>query len=869
MKSTPMMAQYNSFKKQYPDKIVLFRMGDFYETFGEDAKIAAEVLNITLTTRDKNDDPTPLAGFPYHAIDQYLPKLIEAGHCTVVVEQLEDPKQAKGVVKRGVTRIVTPGTLEGEFASRERNPYLMAIAQYKKVLGVSICDLSTGELLIGEVQDDKSLLSRVINSYDPVEIVIDPSKTNLHFENLQVQFQEIPKIGDRSNNEYIEDFFKIQSVNSLGIENDPTIIASLSILLRYIEETQKMKPQHIQIPLFISLTNTMVLDRSTIKNLDLVRNSYTGTDKETLLSTIQNCKTSMGKRELYFWVLNPLIERNSIANRLTVVELLYEDQVLLNEIRESFSFISDIYRLIGKIGLNRMNGRDMNSLESSMKGFIDLSQLLKRNEKLINTLLNSKKINELVEIADNIRQSIENTIVDNPPLLITEGKLIKNGINNEIDEIREQSVDSRKWLKELEQKERTTLNIPSLKVRSNKVFGFYIEVTKTHVDKVPQHYMRKQTLVNSERYITEELKQKEEMILHADEKLGSLEYEEFQKLRNSLIPYLDDLRTIASLITKLDILAGFADTALMFSYTKPIILEKEDKGGILKIVEGRHPVVERLISDQFITNDTNLGIDKDRMMIITGPNMSGKSTYIRQVALITLMAQIGSFVPAKEVELSIVDRIFSRVGASDNLAQGRSTFMVEMEEAANILNNATSNSLIILDEVGRGTSTYDGVSIAWALAEYIANNIKARTLFATHYHELTALAESFPNIINNYNVMVKDEGEEVIFMRKIIPGGTDKSYGVYVAQLAGIKKEVISRANEIMRSFDIGKSFGEDLSQAVKSSNTKGSNEVQYELFNNEYTDLVDEINAFDINEITPLEAMNILQSLIAKIKKK
>jgi DNA mismatch repair protein MutS len=869
IKETPMMGQYMRFKKQYPDKIVLFRMGDFYETFGEDAKVTAKVLNITLTTRDKKTNPTPLAGFPHKAIDQYLPKLIAAGHPTVIVDQLEDPKLAKGIVKRGVTRIVTPGTLDGDNATSVKNSYLVSFVKEKKDLGVALCDLSTGEFLWLVTGNDKKNIEGVISSYDPVEVLILENEKDLQFPTLPVQFVSKSLQNLDYSKEVIKEFFKIQNLDSLGLGEKNASILSIAMVIKYIEDTQLMDPKHIQKPKRINLTGNMVLDRATVRNLELVSNAFSGDIRDSLFHVIDNSTTPMGKRLLYSWILNPLIEKSKINERLEIVDTIVKNSELIESLREILSNINDIERIVGKIGLNRANGRDIKALQISLE---NVSKLKSELTVLPNL---SKQFDKYDNLLTSLVEKIEECIVDSPPVTITEGGIIKSSYNSEVKELRELSGDSKSWIKEFEDNEKKETGISSLKIGFNKVFGYYIEVTRTHQDKVPERYIRKQTLVNCERYITEELKNKEGIILTAQEKLDTLEYKLFNDFRETIEIYINPLQELSREIAKLDILVGFAYLAYRSSYIRPKIHDMGEENGIIRIEGGRHPIVESISEEDFISNDTYLDYTQSSMAILTGPNMSGKSTYIRQVATIVLLAQIGSFVPARSMELSIVDRIFTRVGASDDLSRGRSTFMVEMDEAANIINNATKYSLVVLDEVGRGTSTYDGVSIAWALAEYLVKDLKTRTLFATHYHELLKLSEKIPNKVKNYNVLVEEDLDEgtVIFLRKIVEGGTDRSYGIYVAKMAGLPDKVIKRANEILESFEQEQMFSKEnnlrengILNIKESQKEDLSSTYQFPLFSAKNSEIEKEIQKIDIDTLTPIEALNKISEWKRKV---
>ena len=857
MNDTPMMKQFLSFKKQYPDKIVLFRMGDFFETFGEDAKIASKVLNITLTKRDKKENATLLAGFPHKAIDQYLPKFIDAGYCVVVVDQLEDPKFAKGIVKRGVTRIVTPGTVDGEEASIMRNSYLAAFYFSKKKVVVSLADITTGEFLLLKEGYEDNYVRSVLTAYNPSEILILEGQSNDLLSAFPVQFLDKRFENIKYCEEIIKDFFEINTTDSLGLERDSEGIIPVAMILHYISNTQMMNPKHISKPIKVSLEKTMILDKATVRNLELTNNYYLGTMENSLFSILNNTNTRMGTRLLYGWILNPLISKKEIDERLKIVEIFFQNENILDSVRGKLEGINDIERIVGKIGLNRVNARDLKALQVSLENSLDILDELSNPLKIKYSELDNEFYKELVK-------KISKFIVDNPPNTISEGGIIREGYSKEVDELKSLSMNSKIWLKEFEEKERKSTGISSLKVSYNNVFGYYIEVTKSHYSKVPDRYIRKQTLVNSERFITEDLKEKEEIILNAHERLSLLELKLFNEFRETLLPNLEKIKELSKKISYIDVLSNFAYTAKQLDYVKPEISEMGENDGIIHIEKGRHPIIESFDKSSFISNNTDLSSKEGNMCILTGPNMAGKSTYIRQVATIVLMAQIGSFVPANKAEISIVDRIFTRVGASDDLSRGRSTFMVEMDEAANIINNASKYSLIVLDEVGRGTSTYDGVSIAWALAEYIIRELKARTLFATHYHELLRLAEKFPSEVKNYNVLVEEDIEkgEVIFLRKIIEGGTDRSYGIYVAKMAGLPEKIIKRANQILEGFEQNILFPQKNTIREETFSSKEQNRIisnaalQYPLFSAKNSVIENEIQKIDTDNLTPLEAL-------------
>lgn len=867
IKQTPMMDQYLRFKKQYPDKVVLFRMGDFFETFGEDAKITSKVLNITLTARSKSSNPTPLAGFPHKAINQYLPKLVKAGYCVVIVDQLEDPKLAKGIVKRGVTRIVTPSTIDDSDSIKSN--YMCSFCKIKNDLGVSVCDISTGELIWIYTKYNSKNVESILSSFDPVEILLLENEKELQFSTIPVQFLSKGLSNTKYCEEILKEFFKVSNIQSLGLEDKIAALCSISMILKHIQDTQLMEPSHIKKPQRKNLTSTMILDRATIRNLELVSNSYTGEIKGSLFSVIDNTSTQMGKRLLYSWILNPLIEKKEIDKRLDIVELLFNNREVLLESKEILSDVSDIGRIIGKIGLGRANGRDIKALQISLENISKLRNTLSTIPDI------SKELDIYGKLLNDLIGRIDKCIVDSPPPTLLEGGVIKSSYNKEIAQLRELTGDSKGWIKDFEEDEKKSTGINSLKIGFNRVFGYYIEVTKTHQEKVPERYIRKQTLVNCERYITEELKQKEDIILGAQDKLNELEYTLFNEFRESLLKDIPQLQELSEYVSQIDVLSGFSKISLDREYCKPLIHNMGEENGIILVKNGRHPIVETLNEEEFISNDTHLDFEKFSMSILTGPNMSGKSTYIRQVATLVLLAQIGCFVPAKSMKLSIVDRIFTRVGASDDLTRGRSTFMVEMDEAANIVNNATKYSLVVLDEVGRGTSTYDGVSIAWALSEYLVNDLKARTLFATHYHELLKLSEKIPGRVKNYNVLVEEDLAEgtVIFLRKIVEGGTDRSYGIYVAKMAGLPEKVIKRANEILETFEQEQMFsksneireGKMLEGEIVSKENLQST-YQFPLFLAKDSEIEREIQEMDIDNLTPIDALNKISEWKKKV---
>jgi DNA mismatch repair protein MutS len=802
VKLTPGMEQYMKIKNENPGCIILFRMGDFYETFFEDAKIIAKELEITLTARGKGETKAPLAGIPYHAIDPYIAKLIKKGYKVGIVEQIEDPKKAKGLVKRDLIRIITPGTVvESLILNQAKNNYILSFVKEKDTFAVTFCDISTGEFLTAEM-DEK--FYDEIKRLNPSEMIYQESLKGSGFlKKLKEDHCLITSYDDRffnyeKSSEILKEHFNILNLEGFGIKSK-LMICSAGALLNYLKETQKNSLEQIKKLKLYKIDDYMHLDNASIRNLELLKNIISQTEDSSLISVVDKTITPMGKRLMRRWVVSPLINQELIEKRLDGVEELKENVLLREELRKVLQSIYDIERLIGRVAFGSANPKDLVSLKNALCFIPRIKELLNNTK--------TDLLQEILKIPDlkKAEEIIEKAIKDEPNSLIREGNIIKQSYNSELDELREVTYNTKQYLADLEEKEKERTGIKSLKIKYNKVFGYYIEITKANLHLVPENYIRKQTQVNSERFVTEDLKEKEMKILGAQERIFELEYNLFMDILNHLKSYVNDIQLAAKKIAKLDCLVSFAQVAQFNNYCKPML----NNDNILNIEDGRHPVIEAFSDIDFVCNSCFLD-NKKRMMIITGPNLAGKSTFLRQIALICLMAQMGSFIPAKSAKLPILDRIFSRIGAYDDLVHGQSTFMVEMSESANILNNATEKSLIILDEIGRGTSTYDGVSLAWAIAEYLGNKVKAKTLFATHYHHLNKMAETF-DCVKNYNIAVEEMEEKIVFLRKIIPGGTNKSYGIQVAKLAGLPKEVIDCSKKIMGKIELDDKIGESF----------------------------------------------------------
>jgi DNA mismatch repair protein MutS len=868
------MRQYRKIKAQYPDAIVLFRMGDFYETFEEDAKIAARVLGIALTKRANGAAAdVPLAGFPHHALDTYLHKLVRAGYKVAICEQLEDPKLAKGIVKRDVVEVITPGVaLTDKLLDNRSNNFVCAIYFKDEKVGFAFADVSTGEFYASEVSVNE--LRNFLDTISPSEILFcktQKDKVEQAIGDIQIK-PALTKLEDWVFKydyafETLTNHFQTQSLKGFGIDDIELGVICAGAVMHYLQETQKTKLIHIKKISRYDTGDYMLLDSATKRNLEIAISYLGETTYGTLFSVIDKTQTPMGARLLKKWVLRPLKKIEPIRKRLEAVKELYENSNLRKNLFEILGEIGDVERLISRIAIRshipgttgRANPKDLINLKESLKKIPKIKSLLSNSSS--ETL---QKIHKLLNPLQEVVDLIENAIVDEPPSTVSDGGVIRDGYNAELDELRFIAMSSKEFIANLQQKERERTGIPSLKIDYNSVFGYYIEVTKAHLDKIPEDYIRKQTLVNAERFITPELKEYEEKIFTAEEKISALEAELFNQIREKVSGYTEEIQKNAQLIAMLDCFVSLAEVAVENNYTCPIV----DESDVIEIKGGRHPVVEKIlpVGEKFVPNDVLLDNGENQILIITGPNMSGKSVFLRQVGLIVLLAQIGSFVPADYARVGIVDRIFTRVGASDNIAGGESTFLVEMHEMANILNNATPRSLILLDEVGRGTSTFDGISIAWAITEYIHENIKAKTIFATHYHELNELAELFPRI-KNFKADVKELGDKIIFLHKIVPGYADHSYGIEVAKMAGLPEEVTERAKEILINLE-QKELTPQGKGKRKISKEILKEKFQISLFEMSDSKLREEILNLDIDNMTPVQALMKLHELKGKIKR-
>lgn len=881
---SPMMQHYLKTKEEYSDCILFYRLGDFYEMFFDDAITVSRELEITLTGKDcGQEERAPMAGIPFHAAEGYIARLISKGYKVAICEQMEDPKEAKGIVKREVIRVVTPGTvIESNLLEEKKNNYIMSIYKTGIYYGLGVCDVSTGDFYATQICENNnfSKLLDEISRYSPSEVIVNKMmfETKSELSKIQERFKVYVSLEKEENfNDETELLLNMYNVIDEGnkniadsdvkndritskekmqeIDNKNLMVPAINALITYLTETQKTNLEHINTIKIYNITQYMSLDINARRNLELTEKMRDKSKKGTLLWVLDKTSTSMGGRLLRRWINDPLIDVNEINKRLDSVKELKNSIILKGDIIESLKKVYDIERLAGKIAYGNANGRDLISLKNSVKQLPEVKSILSKTE--------SGLLRELYEELDELQdvyELIEKSIVEEPPISVKEGGIIKLGYDPEIDQLKKATTEGKTWIVQLEAKEREETGIKGLKVGFNKVFGYFIEVTKSNLSMVPDRYIRKQTLTNAERYVTEELKNLENQILGAEEKVINLEYKAFTDVRDAIEKQIQRIQKTSNIIATLDVITSFATVAEDMNYVKPVV----DNEGIIDIKDGRHPVIEKMSqAGEFVPNDTYLDKSDNRLAIITGPNMAGKSTYMRQVALITLMAQIGSYVPASQARIGVVDKIFTRVGASDDLSMGQSTFMVEMMEVATILKEATSNSLVILDEIGRGTSTYDGLSIAWAVAEHIADKslCGAKTLFATHYHELTELEEKIEGV-KNYSIAVKEKGEDIIFLRKIVKGGTDESYGVHVARLAGVPQNVTKKANEILRSLERRNILNNKAIEKESKKVVAG----QVDMFNFKLAEVASEFDKIDINQLTPIDALNTIVKMKEKL---
>lgn len=857
------MQQYNTIKAKYPGALLLFRVGDFYETFGEDAIKAAGILGIVLTKRGNgSESETALAGFPHHSLENYLPKLVRAGQRVAICDQLEDPKQTKTIVKRGVTELVTPGvSYNDNIVQQKTNNYLASIYQEKGVYGIAFLDISTGEFLVA--QGNASYADKLLQGFKPTEVIMPKKQYKDFLELFGGQYytytlDEWPYTGDYAVENLLK-HFEVKSLKGFGIDRMAVGIVAAGIALHYLNETEHRNLQHISNISRIEEDRHMWLDRFTIRNLELIGSA--NENAITLADVLDQTASPMGARLLKRWIVMPLKDRKSILERLNVVDYFYQHPDLRDELIREIKQVGDLERLISKIGLQKANPREIIQLKRSLYAIEKLKELTQTGESEALHMI-SEQLNPSIIIRDKIEREIQ----PEPPVALNKGNVIADGMNEELDKLRKVAFGGKDYLLEIQKRESEATGIPSLKIAFNNVFGYYLEVTNTHKDKVPDTWIRKQTLVNAERYITEELKEYEVQILGAEEKIQAIENRLYQELLLDIANYIKPIQLNAQLVAKLDVLLNFAVIAEKNYYVKPDVNESKE----LDIKGGRHPVIEKNlpIGEDYITNDTFLDQENQQIIIITGPNMAGKSALLRQTGLIVLMAQIGSFVPAKQATLGLVDKIFTRVGASDNLSSGESTFMVEMNETASIMNNLSDRSLILLDEIGRGTSTYDGISIAWAIAEFLHNHptAKAKTLFATHYHELNELTNSMPRI-RNFNVSVKEVTNKVIFLRKLIPGGSEHSFGIHVAKLAGMPPKLIGRANDILKRLEQERTGGEHIKDSMRKIQKQAYQLQMFAIDDPVLEKIRDMLNNLDVNTLTPVEALMKLDEIQRLLK--
>lgn len=862
-KETPLMQQYNSIKTKYPGALLLFRVGDFYETFGEDAIKASGILGIVLTKRGNgSESETALAGFPHHSLETYLPKLVRAGQRVAICDQLEDPKQTKTIVKRGVTELVTPGvSYNDNIVQQKSNNYLASVYIDKGSIGISFLDISTGEFLVA--QGNANYIDKLLQGFKPTEVIMPRKQAKEFVAQFGSQYytyslEEWPYTGDYAEESLLK-HFEVKSLKGFGIDRMPTGIIAAGVSLHYLNETEHRNLQHITHIARIEEDRYMWLDRFTIRNLELIGSA--NENAITLSDVLDETASPMGARLLKRWIVMPLKDKKSIQERLNVVDYFYQNRELRDELVREIKQVGDLERLISKIGLQKANPREIAQLKRSLYAVEKLKNLtnIEASESL-------SMISEQLNPCSIIRDKIEKTIQAEPPVALNKGNVIADGIDEDLDKLRKVAFGGKGYLLEIQRRESEATGIPSLKIAFNNVFGYYLEVTNTHKDKVPTSWIRKQTLVNAERYITEELKEYEEQILGAEEKIQAIENRIYGELLIAISEYIKPIQLNAQLIAKLDVLLNFAVIAEKNYYIKPEISDTK----ILDIKGGRHPVIERNlpVGEDYITNDTYLDPETQQIIIITGPNMAGKSALLRQTGLIVLMAQIGSFVPAKEAHIGLVDKIFTRVGASDNITSGESTFMVEMNETASIMNNLSDRSLILLDEIGRGTSTYDGISIAWAIAEFLHTHpsTRAKTLFATHYHELNELSTSMPRI-KNFNVSVKEVNNKVIFLRKLVPGGSEHSFGIHVAKLAGMPPRLIGRANEILKRLEQERTGGEKIKDSMRKIQKQAYQLQMFAIDDPILEKIRDMLNNLDVNTLTPVEALMKLDEIQRLLK--
>ncbi|WP_293905130.1 DNA mismatch repair protein MutS [Sphingobacterium sp. UBA5670] len=862
-KVTPLMQQYNAIKIKYPGALLLFRVGDFYETFGEDAIKAAQILGIVLTKRGNgSESETALAGFPHHSLETYLPKLVRAGQRVAICDQLEDPKTTKTIVKRGVTELVTPGvSYNDNIVQQKSNNYLASIFIEKERIGISFLDISTGEFLVA--QGSVAYIDKLLQGFKPTEIILSKKQSKEFIEQFGAQYytyflDEWPYTGDYATETLLK-HFEVSSMKGFGVDRMTAGIVAAGVALHYLNETEHRNLQHISTLSRIEEDRFMWLDRFTIRNLELI--GSLNENAVTLSDVLDHTSSPMGARLLKRWIVMPLKDKKSIQERLNVVDFFFINRDLRDELIGQIKQVGDLERLISKIGLQKANPREIVQLKRALYAIEKLKELTDRKDA--DAL---RRISDQLDACTVIREKIEQQVQAEPPVAINKGSVIAEGVDPELDRLRKIAFGGKDYLLEIQKREAELTGIPSLKIAFNNVFGYYLEVTNTHKDKVPTTWIRKQTLVNAERYITEELKEYEEQILGAEEKIQALENKLYAELLIAIAEYIKPIQINAQLIAKLDVLLNFAVVAEKNYYVKPEVSESK----VLDIKGGRHPVIERNlpIGEDYITNDTFLDPKTQQIIIITGPNMAGKSALLRQTGLIVLMAQIGCFVPAKEAKIGLVDKIFTRVGASDNLSSGESTFMVEMNETASIMNNLSDRSLILLDEIGRGTSTYDGISIAWAIAEFLHNHpaAKAKTLFATHYHELNELTTSLDRI-KNYNVTVKEVNNKVIFLRKLVPGGSEHSFGIHVAKLAGMPQKLLNRANQILKRLEQERTGGEQIKDSMRKIQKQAYQLQMFSIDDPVLNKIRDMLNNLDVNSLTPVEALMKLDEIQRLLK--